>query len=384
MAARLTAQRIDLDASVRSKFTVKDSFQLPDGEMEFSVVYRPDSKGKFVELCRELAASGFTPRLAGSEGDALLFVRKAQTVGKRGSRIPVIFALLALGSIVVFGLLLGVIYQQYAPSVPECSVILLYGGAVIAVVTAHEFGHMYVSRRKGEAPPAPYLLPGIPGVTAALPTLGIISRQRGPAINRDRFFDVILAGPLLGLAITLALYVLGALVSVQSAVPLQGCQHINSTATATLCPSIIQLGLDVVVGPLLPHAAPGYSALSPLSDGATVGLILTFVGLLPLASFDGGHLSSLAWGPGASRIASYLSVILLFSVDITTYGDVPPYWALAFVVLLLMSLSRDSEPQLLDEISRISETRKWLYLGALALALLCMPMPQTIAGFPLG
>jgi len=267
---------------------------------------------------------------------------------------------------------------------PVGSVILLYGCAVIAVVAAHEFGHVYISHKKGEAPPDPCLLPGIPGVTAALPTLGIISRQRGPAINRDRFFDVILAGPLLGLAITLALYVLGALVSVQSAVPLQGCQHINSTATATLCPSIIQLGLDVVVGPLLPHAAPGYSALSPLSDGATVGLILTFVGLLPLASFDGGHLSSLAWGPGASRIASYLSVILLFSVDITTYGDVPPYWALAFVVLLLMSLSRDSEPQLLDEISRISETRKWLYLGALALALLCMPMPQTIAGFPLG
>ncbi len=378
----MTAHPIDLDASVRSKFTVKDSFQLPDGEMEFSVVYDLDSKTKFVELCRELAASGFTPRLVGSEGDALLFVRKAQTVGKRGSRIPVVLNLLTVGSIVVFGLFLGVIYQQYSPSIPESVVILVYGGAVIAVVAVHEFGHVYVSRRKGEAPPAPYLLPGIPGVTAALPTLGIISRQRGPAVNRDRFFDVILAGPLLGLAFALALYVLGALLSVQSAVPLQSCQHGNGTAT--LCPSIIQLSLDVVVGPLLPHVAPGYSALSPLMDGATVGLILTFVGLLPITSFDGGHLSSLAWGPRASRIASYLSVILLMSVDLNTYGFPPPYWALAFVVLLFMSLSRDSEPQLLDEISRISETRKWLYLGALALALLCMPLPQTIAGFPLG
>ena len=378
----MTAQPIDVDASVRSMFTVKDSFQLPDGEMEFSVVYRPDSKERFVELCQELAASGFTPRLVGSEGNALLFVRKAQTVGKRGSRIPVILTLLALGSVGVFGLFLGGVYQQYAPSVPESFVILLYGGAVIAVVAAHEFGHMYVSRRKGEAPPAPCLLPGIPGITAALPTLGIISRQRGPAVNRDRFFDVILVGPLLGLAFALALYVLGALVSVQSAVPLQSCQHLNSS-TATLCPSIIQLGLDVVIGPLLPHVAPGYSALSPLSDGATVGLILTFVGLLPITSFDGGHLSSLAWGPGASRIASYLSVILLISVDMTTYG-VPPYWALAFVVLLLMSLSRDSELQLLDEVSRISETRKWLYLGALALALLCLPLPHAIAWFPLG
>ena len=241
-------------------------------------------------------------------------------------------------------------------------------------MAAHEFGHMYVSRRKGEAPPTPYLLPGIPGVTAALPTLGIISRQREPAVNRDRFFDVILAGPLLGLAATLMLYILGALMTVQSAVPLQSCQQVNGT----LCPSVIQMGLDAVVGPLMPHVAAGYSALSPLADGATVGLILTFVGLLPMTSFDGGHLSSLAWGPSASRVAAYLSVFLLISVDL------PTYWALAFVALLLMSLSRDSEPQLLDEVSRISKTRKWLYLGALALALLCMPLPQTFAGFPLG
>jgi len=344
--------------------------------MEFSIVYRPDSKERFVELCRELTASGFTPRLVGTEGDALLFVRKAQPVGRQWSRVPVILALLSVGSVVAFGLFLGVIYQQYAPSIPEGSVILLYGGAVMAVVAAHEFGHVQVSRRKGEAPPAPYLLPGIPGITMALSLLGIVSRQRRPAVNRDRFFDVILAGPLLGLAVSLVLYVLGALVTVQSAVPLQSCQQVNGTAT--LCPSVIQMGLDAVIGPLMPHVAPGYSALSPLADGATVGLILTFVGLLPMTAFDGGHLSSLAWGPVASRVAAYLSVVLLISVDL------PTYWALAFVALLLMSLSQDSEPQLLDEVSRISETRKWLCLGALALALLCMPLPQTIAGFHLG
>jgi hypothetical protein len=376
VAAQLPAESINLDSSVRSKFTVKDSFQLPDGEMEFSISYRPDSKERFVELYRELAAVGFTPRLVGTEDESLLFVRKAQAVGRQRSRIPVILALLALASVVVFGLFQGGTYQHYAPSISEGTVILLYGSTVIAIVAAHEFGHMYVSRRKGEAPSTPYLLPGVLGVTAALPTLGIISRQRGPAVNRDRFFDVILAGPLLGLAVALALYVLGALVTVQSTVPLQSCQQVNGTVT--LCPSVIQLGLDAVVGPLLPHVAPGYSALSPMADGATVGLILTFVGLLPMVSFDGGHLSSLALGPGVSRIASYLSVILLITVDL------PTYWALAFVVLLLMSLSWGSEPLLLDEVSPISETRRWLYLSALAVALLCMPLPQTVAGFPLG
>ena len=163
---------------------------------------------------------------------------------------------------------------------------------------------MYVSRRKGEAPPTPYLLPGIPGVTAALPTLGIISRQREPAINRDRFFDVILAGPLLGLAAALTLYILGALVSIQSAVPLQSCQQVDGTAT--LCPSVIQMGLDAVVGPLMPHVAPGYSALSPLADGATVGLILTFVGLLPMASFEQGGICTTTLALGTRGLEGHL------------------------------------------------------------------------------
>lgn len=368
---------MDLDASVRSKFAVKDCFQLPEGEMEFSVVYKPDSKNMFVELCQVLATSGFTPKLVGTKEETLLFVRKTLTVERRKSRVPVILTLLALGSVVAFGLLLGGIYQQYAPTVPEVSVILLYGVAVLAIVGVHELGHVYASRKKGEAPLAPYVLPGIPGVTAALPALGIISSQREPAINRDRFFDIILAGPLLALAFAVVLYVLGAVLSVQSAVPLQSCQQV-SNGTATLCPSVIQVGLDTVMGPFLPRVAPGYSALSPLADGATVGLILTFVGLLPMATFDGGYLSSLAWGPKASRAASYLCVALLVVVDL------PTYWALAIVVLLLMNLSRSSEPQLLDEVSRISDGRKWIYLGALAVALLCMPLPHAIAGFPLG
>jgi hypothetical protein len=372
----LSTRSIDLDASVRSKFTVKDSFQLEDGEMEFSVAYGPDSKEKFVELFRELAESGFIPRLVGTEEEALLFVRKTQTVERRRSRVPVIFALLALGSVVAFGLFLAMIYHQYAPSFPEVTVIFVYGAAVIAIVAAHELGHMYVSHRKGEAAPAPYVLPGIPGVTAALPALGIISRQRAPAVNRDRFFDIILAGPLLGLLATLVLYLLGASLTVQSAVPLQSCQQVNGTAT--LCPSVVQMGLNAAIGPLLPSITPGYSALSPLADGATVGLILTFVGLLPMASFDGGQLTSLAWGPNASRVASYLSVFLLLFVDL------PTYWALAVVVLLLMSFNRFSELQLLDEVSPISNTRRWIYLGALALALLCMPLPQTFAGLHLG
>ena len=373
----MSSQPIDLETLVRSKFNVRDSFQLQDGEMEFTVDYRPDSRDRFVELFGVLAASGYTPRLTGSADEAVLYVRKAQPLAKRRSRVPLTLALLAFGSVGAFGLLLMGIYSQYAPSVPGLTVILLYGAAVLGVLAAHELGHVIVARRRGEVGLTPYPLPGIPGITGALATLGIVSRQRGPALNRDRLYDVILAGPLFGLVLSLLIYVSGAFVSVQSAVPLQSCQ-LTSNGTGTLCPSVIQIGLDAVVGPFLPSVSPGYSALSPLADGATVGFILTFASLIPLASFDGGYLSGLAWGSVASRVASYVSVLLLIMLD------VPDYWGLAVAALLLMNLSRSFGPQLLDEVSPTSNGRRWVYLLLLLVALLCMPVPHSFLGYSLG
>jgi len=370
------SQPVDLDAFVSSKFRIKDTYHLPDDEIEYKVEYEKDSKEKFVELHKELATVGFVPRLIGTKEETVLYVRKSPSEERRGSMIPLILTLLSAGSIVAFGLLLGTIYQQYAPSISEATVLSYYGLSVGVIVGFHEIGHRIVSRWKHEKSLASYVIPGIPGITGALPAVGVISRQKASAINRDRLFDILLAGPLLGLLVSLALYVLGAALSVQSVQPLHSCTQV-SNGTATLCPSLIQSGLEDLIGPLLPSIAHGYSALSPLADGASVGLILSFVSLLPMATFDGGHLSGLVWGTGVSRAATYLCTILLISVDI------PTYWALAIVALLLMNLSRSSEPQLLDEVSPIATRRRWLYVGALVLALLCMPMPHTILGYPL-
>jgi len=53
-------------------------------------------------------------------------------------------------------------------------------------------------------------------------------------------------------------------------------------------------------------------------------------------------------------------------------------------VYLLTFMSRSSEVDVLDEVSALSGRRKWIYLGALVVALLCIPLPQSFAGFPIG
>ncbi len=373
----MTSQPSQLDSAVRSKFTVKDTFQLPEGDAEYSVEYLPDSKVSFELLNKELSKKGFTPRLIGTKAEAILFIRKSQAPAPRRSRIPVILGLLTLASVVVFGLFERVIYEQFAPRFQGNTVLFAYGATVVVIVGLHELGHRYLARRSGELPPTSYLIPGIPDVTAFLPALGIVARQKSPAVNRDRFFDIMIVGPMLGLAAAVVLYSVGALLSVQSSVPLLRCQDVNSyISVCPTNPSIIQATLDYVLGPFMPGVASGFVRLSPLQDGATVGFILTFIGLLPMASLDGGHLSRLAWGSRASRVATYLSVFALISLDI------PNYWALAIVVLLVAG--RPAEPQVLDEVTGISGSRRWLYLGALVLALLSLPIPQNFATFPLG
>jgi hypothetical protein len=218
-----------------------------------------------------------------------------------------------------------------------------------------------------------YLIPSIPFLPPFLPSLGFAASQHEPALNRDRLFDTVIVGPLAMLGVAMVLYVVGDLSATQSAALVPGSQLANSTVSINS--NAIQMGIDAVLRPLLPALAPGNVWVSPIADGATVGFILVFVGLLPMAFYDGGFLSSLVLPEGAARLGSYLSVLALLVLD------TPTYWALAVVVLLLAG--RPFQLRLRDEVSGLSATRRWVFLGAVVLAFLCLPLPHNLGTLPL-
>ncbi len=367
----------DFDSNVRQRFTVKDSFQLPDGAVEYRVEYVPGSKESFRALCAELQSKGFTPWLVGSEEDCGLVVKKRQPPSQQSSRIPVLMALFTVASVVAFGILEVLIYADFAPIIPGYIVLLSYSACILAILVAHEFGHRYMAERKGSSAPVPYLIPGIPGITAFLPSLGIVSTQREPALNRDTLFDISLAGPLAAFGVTLVLYALSAFASVQSSAPLSGSQVVSGYFTVSqVNPSVLQTFVDSALSPFLQILAPGYLRLSPVNDAAAIGFLLTFITLLPLSFFDGGYLASSILGERGVRVASYLGVLALVIID------TPNYWAPAIFALLIVS--RQQRLQLLDEVSGPSRSKRILLVLAVALAFLCLPIPQNLATFPLG
>lgn len=358
---------------VRAKFSVKESFVLPEEGLEYRVAYGETTSEKFANLKSELASKGFTPELTGTKEECVLILRKTDNSTRKQSRLPALLALFTLASLVVFSLLQRVVYEQLAPSLPGYEVFFGFGATIAILMGAHELGQRLAAGRRDAGHARSYLIPMIPFLPPFVPSLGFATSQREPALDRNSLFDTVIAGPLAILGLAIVLYAVGDLTSVQSSVLFQGSQLANSTVSVNL--NAIQMGVDALLGPFLPTTATGYFQVSPIADGATVGFLLVFFGLLPMVSFDGGFLSTIAWGSKAARVTTYLGVFALLLLD------TPTYWALAIVVLLLAG--RPYQLKLLDEVSGLSTSRQWVFVGALVLAFLCLPIPHNLATFAL-
>jgi hypothetical protein len=369
----LSGQQSELEALVRSRFSVKEFFTLPGGELEFQVAYDNGIKQKFVQLRLDTADSGYRPELTGTKDECVLILRKPEAPAKGGSRLPVLLALFTIATVVVFALVERLNYEQLAPSLSGFFVFFCFALGIPALLGVHELAQQLVARRKKTGRPSSYLIPWVPFLPPFLPSLGFASSQREPALNRDALFDAVIAGPLAILVVAVLLYAIGDLTAVQSPLLFQFAHSANSTNLTN--PSIIQMSMDTILGPYLPKAAAGALPTSPFADVATVGFFVIFFAFLPMATFDGGLLSLASLGERASKALTYLSVLALLLLD------TPNYWSLAIIVLLLAG--RTNQLKLLDDVSDISTSRRWVFLGSVVLAFLCLPIPHNLGTLPL-
>jgi hypothetical protein len=365
----------DLEQSVRSKFSVKEFFTLPEGELEFQIAYDDGTKTKFAQIESELASRGYRPELTGTKDECVLTIRKAEPAPRKASRVPVVMALLTAVSLFVFGVLEEGIDGVLVPSMSDYYIILGFSGVIAVIMAAHELGQRFAARKGQAGHASSYLIPGVPYLTPFLPSLGFVSTQREPAVNRDRLFDVVVAGPLAIVGLSVIFYFIGTLTSVQSSVQFQNTSLVNSTVSINY--NAIETIISSIVGPRTVGASSGYVQVSPIADGAAFGFVLAFICLLPMALFDGGLLSNIAWGEKAARATTYLSVLLLLVIDM----NYATYWPPAVVALLLAG--RQARLKLLDGVSGLSTRRQWVFIGSLVLAFLCLPVPHSIATFPL-
>ncbi|MEM2139903.1 site-2 protease family protein [Nitrososphaera sp.] len=237
----------------------------------------------------------------------------------------------------------------------------VYTMSLMGILGVHEMGHMIANRWHGIKTSWPHFIPLYPG--AFIPTLGAVIVSRANMTNRNVLFDVGISGPVAGLIVTIIVSVYGSYTSVL--IPADQVEELlGDVQLLKLNTSILMSATNYLVGN---EGANGDDVLimSPVLFAAWVGFFVTFLNLMPAAQLDGGHIVRSTLGVRWHRILTYSSIGVLAGLG---------YVVMAILVLFIASRAPESTP--LDDVSPLSKKRKMLFWVAMALAVLCVPIPQ--------
>lgn len=229
--------------------------------------------------------------------------------------------------------------------------------AIMAILFSHEMAHYIMARYHGMEASLPYFIP----IPFFIGTMGAVIRYKGPVPSRKALFDVGIAGPLVGLLVSIAVTFVGLNLRMPTVKPLQ-----NSIMLDLGTPPLF-LFIQRLVGAADVN-------LHPVAFAGWVGMFITLLNLLPSGQLDGGHILRAMLGEKAERI-SFLMPRLLFLLGIYVIiwlqqdGFIWIFWA-----LLLWALASAGHPSPLQD--KIELDRRRILIGILMfiLGLLCFTL----------
>ncbi len=236
-----------------------------------------------------------------------------------------------------------------------------YAIALVAILGIHELGHYFAAGFYKLQTTLPYFIP----VPFAFGTFGAYTQIRTPIPSRKILFDVGIAGPLAGLAITLPILIWGLLHS--QLVELPSKPEILSPHFFNPRFSLFFAGLcRIVFGQWL--TSNSAIDLHPVAVAGLIGLMVTALNLIPFGQFDGGQIVYGIYGQRMGLVISHISRILVLLLSF-----VQPI--LLFWGIFLMFVPAVNEPAL-NDVSELDNYRDTLGLVALGLLLLIvLPVP---------
>ncbi len=206
-----------------------------------------------------------------------------------------------------------------------------FGGALIAFLTVHEFGHYIAGRVHHVKTSLPYF---IPAPLVGIGTLGAVISIREPISNLTKLFDIGASGPLAGFGIILILLT-WAMLSLPPPEYMYGVgghesliEYIQVTGQFPETPisdappgGRLTLGatpLYWILSQISPNVPPLYEMYHyPLLFAAWLGLFFTALNLMPVGQLDGGHITYALFGPKwHARISRAFIFMLLSSMAI--------------------------------------------------------------------
>jgi len=243
---------------------------------------------------------------------------------------------------------------------------------LMAILTAHEFGHYFAARYHRVAVTLPYFIP-LPPPIGLFGTLGAFIKMKEPIPDRRKLFDIGVAGPLAGLVLAVPLLFIGLSTS--------------ELVTGALQPGIMLEGNSIlyygakflVFGETLPNFTTGKDVMmNQVTFAAWTGLLVTALNLLPVGQLDGGHTVFALFGDKARRIniAAIIGMALLGIAGIPALQETLPFLkSIGFMgwflwIGLIFGMIGPYHPPPLDDVTELDPTRKLVGYGMLVIFIL--------------
>lgn len=227
------------------------------------------------------------------------------------------------------------------------------------ILGVHEVVHQILAKRRGVKMSFPFFIPAL-----QLGSFGALNRFTSLLPNRQVLFDVAFAGPVAGGVTSLAMLILGFLLSQEGSlfqIPsefFQGSILVGTIAKVTLGSALQQSVVDI----------------HPLVPIGWLGLVITALNLLPAGQLDGGRIVQAIYG---RKIANRTTVATIIFLGIASFFNVLAlYWA-----ILILLLQRNLERPCQNDLSEPNDASAALTLLLLFLALATLlPLTPSVAG----
>ncbi len=311
----------------------------------------------FEKVLQELEGKGYWAALKKDGERVLLYVFPAAEVKPDNPKIGITLFLLTVLSTLWAGYVLALSYiasldEFGLPGYRNPYVIALsFSLSILGILGTHEMGHKIAATLHGVKSTYPYFIP-FPNI---LGTLGAVIRVKSPIPTRKAAIDLGVSGPIAGILVAIPVTIVGLRLSAvvpQSIVPHTGNEFYMGSNLLFMLLEKLALGSaasgDVMV------------FLHPVAMAGWVGILVTFLNLIPAAQLDGGHVARTFM---SARNHEYLTLALGFGLLFLSYFWVG--WLLWGILVLFMG--KAGNPGALDEVSPIPASRKLLALLALLL-----------------
>ena len=236
----------------------------------------------------------------------------------------------------------------------------VYSACLMAILTAHEFGHYLAARYHGVPASLPYFIPA----PFLFGTMGALIRMSPLIPNRRALFDIGAAGPLAGVVLAIPITLIGVILSER--VP----QDPDMPGILLGDPLLFKFFERLVFG----TGDEGMVLmLHDVGFAGWVGLFVTALNLIPIGQLDGGHVAYAVFGRHSVRVA-WVAFASLLAFSIANGAQ----YALLLVLLFLTGIRH--RPTLQDSLP-IGAARVRAAIVLLIVFVLCfIPIPIVIPG----